>query len=82
MTDSKDPTHPAFILKRDGRRNGRWLASGTGRLGSDGVFEGFIDSLPIGGFTGHIHFAPIGKELPAIEPQRPDKPDDADEDLG
>ena len=71
MTDSKDPTHTAFILKREGRKFGRWIASGKGRLDGDGVFHGYIDSLPVGGFTGYIHFAPLGKEPPTPEPQRP-----------
>jgi hypothetical protein len=81
MTDSKDPTHTAFILKREGRRYGKWLPSGTGRLGSDGVFKGSIDSLPVGGFTGYIYFAPIGQQPPYPEPppQRPGQPADEEE---
>ncbi len=81
MTDSEEPTHNAFILKREGRRYGKYLHSGTGRLDkATGVFKGFIDRLPIGGFTGYIYFAPIGQEPPDPEapPERPGQPEDAE----
>ena len=72
MPDSKDPTHNAFAMKRLSKTRFKWLDIGKGRQDSDGTFHGFIDRLPVGGFSGYVYFAPIGKEPPAPEPQRPD----------
>jgi hypothetical protein len=71
MSEPKEMTHTAFALKREGRRHMRHIEVGTGRLDADGVFHGFLDRLPIGGFNGYIHFAPIGAKPPEVEPERP-----------
>jgi hypothetical protein len=71
MADSKAPTHTAFTLRREGKRYGRWLEIGTGRLDSAGVFHGNLDQLPIGGWSGYVYFAPIGTQPPQPEPERP-----------
>jgi hypothetical protein len=47
-------------------------------LDRNGVFHGFLDRLPIGGFSGYVHFAPIGEAPPDAEPQRPDEPEEED----
>lgn len=72
MADSKSPTHTAFALKRLGKSRAMWLEIGKGRIDENGVFHGFIDRTPIGGFTGYVYFAPIGTAPPEAEPQRPD----------
>lgn len=70
----KAPTHTARALKRVGRRFTRWLEIGTGRQGEDGAFHAYLDRTPIGGWTGYVHFAPIGAEPPQLPPQRPAQP--------
>jgi hypothetical protein len=72
MTDSKSPTHTAFAMKRINKNRSLWMEIGKGRLDSNGAFHGLLDRLPIGGFTGYVHFARIGTEPPGPEPQRPD----------
>jgi len=47
---AKATTHTAFALRREGKKHGRWLEIGTGRLDSAGVFHAFLDRTPIGGF--------------------------------
>jgi hypothetical protein len=72
MADSKAPTHIAYSRQRIGKTSFVWLEIGQGRLDGDGVFHGLLDRLPIGGFSGHVYFAPIGGPPPEEEPQRPD----------
>src|ERR1017187_10089618 len=71
MPDSKAPTHVAFAMKRLRKTRFIWLESGRGSLDSNGVFHGFLDRMPIGGFTGYVYFAPIGTQPPLPEPERP-----------
>jgi hypothetical protein len=57
------PTHIAYVLKRETRTTGRWLEIGSGRIDlgdNSGAHHVFIDRLPIGGFGGHILLHPIG----------------------
>jgi hypothetical protein len=72
--ERKPPTYTARALKRVGRRFVRWLEVGTGRQGEDGSFTAYLDRTPIGGWTGYVHFAPIGTAPPALPPERPGKP--------
>src|SRR5690349_7758093 len=62
------------------RKDYVWLHVGTGRLNEDGTFDSMLDRMPIGGFSGHIHFLPIGMKPPEPAPQRPGpgEPDDDD----
>jgi hypothetical protein len=87
MTETQTPahkphTHTAFIFRREGknRRFGRWLECGVGRLEKNGAINVFLDRTPIGGFTGHIYLAAIGTQPPVIEPERPGKTGDQDDD--
>ncbi|WP_263356147.1 hypothetical protein [Acidicapsa ligni] len=48
-----------------------WLEIGNGRLDSDGIFHGFLDRTPIGGFSGYVYFAPVGTTPAEPEPERP-----------
>lgn len=82
---NKNRTHHAYTLKREGRRlrQGRWLQIGSARQEDDGIMHLFLDTLPIGGFSGYVYLAPIGEQPPVFEqaPQRPgldadDEPDD------
>jgi len=81
----KPPTHTAFALKREGprMRYRRWLEIGTGRCGEDGSFTAYLDRTPLGGWTGYVHFVPVGKEPPPLAVATPHRPgsgaDEADE---
>lgn len=75
MADSTDPTHNALVkrfLDRS-RKHFVWLEIGTGRLNKDRTFDSNLDRMPIGGFSGHVHFIPIGQKPPESEPERPDE---------
>jgi hypothetical protein len=74
MADDKSPTHVALVKKHYGNKKKlfTWLEIGKGRLNSNGSFDGLLDRMPIGGFTGYIHFARIGQQPPEPEPERPD----------
>lgn len=82
MADNLDPTHSALVKRflDRARKHFVWLHIGTGRLNKDGTFDGLLDRMPIGGFSGRVHFLPIGMTPPEPEPQRPDEqPDDNEE---
>jgi hypothetical protein len=74
-------THIAWAIKREGKKFGRWLEVGNGRLDAErNCVHVFMDRLPIGGFTGYVLLSPIGEIPPVPEPQprRPEQPDDED----
>jgi hypothetical protein len=81
MADDVEPTHDALVKRflDRARKHFVWLEIGTGRLNKDGTFDGLLDRMPIGGFSGHIHFLPKGMKRPEPEPQRPDQRQDHDE---
>jgi hypothetical protein len=81
--EPKPFTHTAWILKtelmRRGRRIGRRLECGVGRVTDSGDFEGYLDRLPVGGWDGRVYFAKIGNPPPDLEaPQRPGTDSDDD----
>jgi hypothetical protein len=80
MADSKTPTHTAFAMKRLSKTRFVWLEIGNGRQDSNGAFHGFIDRMPVGGFTGYVYFAPVGETPPDPEPERPVQRADEEED--
>ena len=54
MADLPKPrTHTAYTPQRVGKKLGRWLEVGSGRIDAEGV-DLFIDRLPVGGFTGFV----------------------------
>jgi len=71
----------AYAMKRLSKKHFIWLEIGKGRLDSNGVFHGFLDRLPIGGFIGYVYFARIGELHPEPEPSRPAQTDDEEEEL-
>jgi hypothetical protein len=87
MTETpKPPLRPAFIFRREGKRAkmGRWLECGSGRIEKDGAVNLYLDRLPIGGFSGHVHLVAIDGKPPEIKPERPlrsgdDEDDDEDD---
>lgn len=70
--DSNVRTHIAFALRRESRTRFTTLEIGKGRLDREGTFHGYLDRLPVGGFTGYVQFVPVGKEPSLPTPQRPD----------
>lgn|GEM_PF-2760317 len=73
--DSRERTHTAFAIKREGKKLFRWLEIGTARYEEhSGVFHAFLDRLPVGGFNGYVYFSPRGIEPPEPEARRSDEP--------
>ena len=75
--DNKTPTHTAYSFSRQGRRFGRLLECGTGRIDKElNIVHVFLDRTPIQGYTGYVVLSPIGAPPPkaeaVLEPQRPD----------
>jgi hypothetical protein len=59
---------------RKGRRVGRWIDEGVARVEPDGSVNVYLHSLPIGGFSGHIHLTKIGTSPPDVMPAKPQRP--------
>jgi hypothetical protein len=80
MADPKARTHTAYTMQRIGKKLGRWLEVGSGRIDSDGVHV-FLDRTPVGGFSGYVRLTPHGSPppLPQPKPQRPAPAADAGE---
>ena len=76
----KKNTHTAFAFQRQGKKSGRLLEVGTGRIDHDrNIAHVFMDRQPIGGYTGYVVLTPHGvkPEPPPPEPERPgDNSDD------
>jgi hypothetical protein len=70
MVDPKARTHTAYTMQRIGKKLGRWLEIGSGRIEGDSVHV-FLDRLPIGGFTGYVRLTPHGEPPPLPQAQRP-----------
>jgi hypothetical protein len=66
-------------MQRIGKKLGRWLEVGSGRIDGDGAHL-FLDRLPIGGFTGYVRLTPQGSPPPLPQPQRPASAAGEDED--
>ncbi len=72
----RNPTHTAFVLKRESRTYSRWLEVGEAQLQFDVASEShhiYLDRLPVGGFSGHIVLHPRGTQPPdpLPSPERP-----------
>jgi hypothetical protein len=75
--DNKQPTHTAFAFSRQGRKYGRLLECGIGRVDpQSNLVHVFMDRGPIIGYTGYIVLSPIGAAPPKIEPPTSDGDDD------
>jgi hypothetical protein len=61
MLDDRTPTHIAYALKREGKRQNRWLEIGKGYLETGTrVIHVVLDLTPWGGFNGYVHLSPLG----------------------
>jgi hypothetical protein len=68
--NNKTNTHTAFTMQRIGKKFGRWLEVGGGRIDEDGTAHVFLDRLPVGGFTGYVRLTLHGEVPPEPKPQR------------
>ena len=81
MTDSsKAHTHTAYAFSRHGRKHGRMLECGTGRIDRErNMVHVVLTRAPITGYTGYIVLSPIGAPPPVPQPSRPGQAGDNDE---
>jgi hypothetical protein len=81
MTDaSKAHTHTAYAFQRKGKKFGRLLEVGTGRIDHEhNIVHVMMDRQPIGGYTGYVVLSPIGVK-PEPPPARPHRPGDDNDD--
>lgn len=81
MVDNrKDRTHTAFGFRREGKKFGRLVEIGSGRLDEDRNHAHlFLDRLPLAGFTGYVFLAPNGEHPPVAAPQRPGEIDEEED---
>ena len=81
MTDpAKTHTHTAYAYQRTGKKHGRLLEVGSGRIDRDrDIVHVVMNRQPIGGYTGYVILSPHGVKPPPLqdEPQRPG--DDGDD---
>ena len=84
MADIPKPnTHTAYAFRRTGKKFGRLVEVGTGRIDHDrNIVHVFMDRQPIGGYTGYVVLSPHGvkPEPTQSQPQRPGETGDDDED--
>ncbi len=66
-------THVAYAYRRTGRKGGRLLECGVGRIDDDGKAHVYLDRTPLNGFTGYVQLVLRGvtPELPMEKPRRP-----------
>ena len=79
----KGHTHTAYAYQRIGKKHGRLLEVGTGRIDPDrNVAHVVMNRQPIGGYTGYVQLLPFGtKPTPqALQPEQTAESDDSAED--
>jgi len=79
---SKTHTHTAYAFSRQGKKHGRMLECGTGRIDKEhNLVHVHMTRTPILGYTGYIVLSPIGAPPPVPQPSRPEAEiaDDAEE---
>lgn len=67
---AKNHTHAAFAYQRTGKKHGRLLECGSGRLDLDrNAAHVVLTRLPIGGFSGYVQLLPFGTKPAPQQPQ-------------
>ncbi|MGE0280198.1 MAG: hypothetical protein AB7P20_06240 [Rhizobiaceae bacterium] len=75
----KNHTHIAWAYQRTGKKHGRLLEVGSGRLDPDrNVAHVVMTRLPIGGFSGYVQLLPHGTK-PMPQQVQPEQAADDDE---
>jgi hypothetical protein len=70
---SKNHTHTAYAYQRTGKKHGRLLEVGSGRIDHDrNIAHVVMNRQPIGGYTGYVVLSPHGVKPPPPQAQ----PDD------
>jgi hypothetical protein len=78
--NGKTRTHTAYAFSRQGKKFGRLLECGTGRIDKErNLVHVFMDRGPLTGYTGYIVLTPVGEPPPKVEPPTTDD-EDGDED--
>ena len=76
----KNHTHTAYAYQRIGKKHGRMLEVGTGRIDADrNVAHVVMNRQPLGGYTGYVALLPFGTK-PAPQAVQPEQVDDIDGD--
>jgi len=77
---SKAHTHIAYVFSRQGKKHGRMLECGTGRIDRErNIVHVVVTRTPIIGYTSDIVLSPTGAPPPVPQPPRPGETgDDAD----
>ena len=79
-TIPKNHTHAAYAYQRTGRKHGRMLEVGSGRIDADrNVAHVMMNRQPLGGYTGYVMLLPFGTK-PAVQAVEPEQADDLDAD--
>lgn len=69
---SKAHTHRTYSFSRQGKKFGRMLECGTGRIDRESnIVHVHMTCTPIMGYTGYIVLSPIGAPPPVPQPSRP-----------
>jgi len=75
----KNHTHAAWAYQRTGKKHGRLLECGSGRMDLDrNAAHVVLTRLPIGGFSGYVQLLPIGTK-PTPQQVQPEQTDGDDE---
>jgi hypothetical protein len=75
-TIPKNHTHTAYAYQRIGRKHGRMLEVGSGRIDADrNVAHVMMNRQPLGGYTGYVMLLPFGTK-PAPQAAEPEQIDD------
>ena len=69
--NAKAHTHTAYAFSRQGKKFGRMLECGTGRIDKEhNLVHVHMTRMPILGYTGYIVLSPTGAPPPAPQPTR------------
>jgi hypothetical protein len=76
----KSHTHTAYAFQRTGKKHGRLLEVGSGRIDRDrDIAHVFMDRQPLGGYTGYVVLSPHGVKPSPSQMQPPHTSDGDDE---
>jgi hypothetical protein len=79
-TIPKNHTHTAYAYQRTGKKYGRMLEVGSGRIDPDrNVVHVVMNRQPIGGYTGYVMLLPFGTK-PTPQNEQPEQIEENAED--